>query len=113
MGPMGNTCQPRDVYRAKAADRLSPKGDVERVERSGVFTSTGPSSTGEEGDPPASVSPADGTREAPGVVKHLTQPAVKPANAQGVQDVGESEGHPVMGWIGSPTGVKISHLKGC
>jgi hypothetical protein len=43
---------------------------VERIGRSVVGPSTGQSSTGAEGDPTASASPASGTRETPWVVGH-------------------------------------------
>ena len=80
---------------------------------SGVGPSTGHTSIGAEGDPTASVLPPDGTQETPWVVRSLTQPAVKPANVQGVEEVGGSEGPPVIGGIGPPAGVERPNLKGC
>jgi hypothetical protein len=80
---------------------------------SGVGPSTGQTSTGAEGDPTASACPPGGTRSAPWVVRPLTQLAVKLANAQGVEEVGGSEGHPVIGWIGPPRQVERPNLKGC
>ena len=80
---------------------------------SGVCTLTGQTSTGEEGDPTASASPTDGTREAPWMVRPLTHLAVKPAHVQGGEEVGGSEGPPVIGGIGPPVGVERPNLKGC
>jgi hypothetical protein len=62
MGTRVNTRNPREVERAKTAERPAPKGCVGRMGRSGVGPSTGQRPTGAEGDPKAVVSPAGGTR---------------------------------------------------
>ena len=62
MGNMVNTRKPREVERAKTAERPEPKWCVGRMGSSVVGPSTGHMPTGEEGDPKAFVSPAGGTR---------------------------------------------------
>jgi hypothetical protein len=62
MGNMVNTYKPREVERAKAAERPEPKRCVGRVGSSVVCPSTGQRPTGGEGDPKAAEVPAGGTR---------------------------------------------------
>ena len=81
--------------------------------RSVVGPSIGQTSTGGEGDPTALHLLLTEHGKPHGWSDQLTQPAVKPANAQGVQDVRESEGPPVIGGIGPPAGVERPNLKGC
>jgi hypothetical protein len=57
-----NTSKPREVERAKAAERPEPKRYVGRMGRSVVGPSTGQRPTGAEGDPTAFDSPVGGTR---------------------------------------------------
>jgi hypothetical protein len=57
-----NTSKPREVERAKAAERPEPKWCVGRMGCSVVGPSTGQRPTGAEGDPKAFDSPAGGTR---------------------------------------------------
>ena len=62
MGHMVNTCKPREVEQAKAAERPEPKWYVGRMGSSVVCLLIGHKPTGAEGDPKAFDSPAGGTR---------------------------------------------------
>ena len=61
-GNMVNTYKPREVERAKAAERPAPKRYVGRVGSSVVSPSTGQRPTGGEGGPKAFEALAGGTR---------------------------------------------------
>jgi hypothetical protein len=62
MGHRVNTRKPREVERAKTAERPEPTWCVGRMGSAVVGPSTGQRPTGEEGAPKALVSPAGGTR---------------------------------------------------
>ena len=70
--------------------------------RSVVCTLTGQTSTGAEGDPRRLHLLLAEHGKPHGLSVKPTQPAVRQANTQGVEDVGGSEGPPVIGGIGPP-----------
>ena len=82
-GNMVHTSKPREVDRAKAAERPEPQWCVGRMDRSGVGPSTGQRPPGAEGDPTALVSPVGGTRYAPWVVGHTAATGRKAGQCPG------------------------------
>jgi hypothetical protein len=83
-----NTAKPREVERAKAAERPEPNWCVGRMGRSGVGPSTGQRPTGAEGDPKAVDAPAGGTREAPWVVEAIDSTCRKAGQGPGGKGCG-------------------------
>jgi len=83
-----HTSKPRDVERAKAAERPEPQWSVGRMGSSGVCPSTGQRPTGAEGAPQALASPAGGTRSAPRVVGPADSTGRKAGQGPGGQGCG-------------------------